>query len=245
MLVVLLAALDQTIVATALPTIVGDLGGLDRLAWVTSAFLLAQTAVTPIYGKLGDLYGRKRILQSAIVLFLIGSALCGQSEQHDRADRLPGGPGSRSRRADRARPGGHRRRRQPPRAGPLPGSLRRRVRRRQHRRAVARGRDRDGRLVAVDLLHQPAGGYRRIRGPGGGAPGAGAARAPVDRLPGSRPAGRRSERDRARHEPRRDDLGVGVGAGGARGGAGCRADRGVRARRAPCPGADPAALAAA
>ena len=79
MLVLLLAALDQTIVATALPTIVSDLGGLERLAWVTSAFLLAQTAVTPIYGKLGDLYGRKRILQSAIVLFLIGSALCGQA----------------------------------------------------------------------------------------------------------------------------------------------------------------------
>jgi EmrB/QacA subfamily drug resistance transporter len=79
MLVLLLAALDQTIVATALPTIVGDLGGLDRLAWVTSAFLLAQTAVTPVYGKLGDLYGRKRILQSAVILFLIGSALCGQA----------------------------------------------------------------------------------------------------------------------------------------------------------------------
>ena len=80
MLVLLLAALDQTIVATALPTIVGDLGGLNRLSWVTSAFLLAQTAVTPIYGKLGDLYGRKRILQSAVVLFLIGSALCGQAQ---------------------------------------------------------------------------------------------------------------------------------------------------------------------
>jgi len=79
MLVLLLAALDQTIVATALPTIVGDLGGLDRLAWVTSAFLLAQTAVTPVYGKLGDLYGRKRVLQSAVILFLIGSALCGQA----------------------------------------------------------------------------------------------------------------------------------------------------------------------
>jgi EmrB/QacA subfamily drug resistance transporter len=79
MLVLLLAALDQTIVATALPTIVSDLGGLNRLAWVTSAFLLAQTVVTPIYGKLGDLYGRKRILQSAIVLFLVGSALCGQA----------------------------------------------------------------------------------------------------------------------------------------------------------------------
>jgi len=77
MLVVLLAALDQTIVATALPTIVGELGGLDRLAWVTSAFLLAQTAVTPVYGKLGDLYGRKPVLQSAVGLFLLGSALCG------------------------------------------------------------------------------------------------------------------------------------------------------------------------
>jgi EmrB/QacA subfamily drug resistance transporter len=83
MLVMLLAALDQTIVATALPTIVGDLGGLSHLAWVTSAFLLAQTAVTPIYGKLGDLYGRKRVLQTAVVLFLIGSALCGQSNSMD------------------------------------------------------------------------------------------------------------------------------------------------------------------
>jgi len=80
MLVLLLAALDQTIVATALPAIVSGLGGLTRLASVTSAFLLAQTVVTPIYGKVGDLYGRKRILQSAIVLFLIGSALCGQAQ---------------------------------------------------------------------------------------------------------------------------------------------------------------------
>ncbi len=77
MLAMLLAALDQTIVATALPTIVGDLGGLERLSWVTSAYLLAQTVVTPLYGKLGDLYGRKRILQCAVVLFLLGSALCG------------------------------------------------------------------------------------------------------------------------------------------------------------------------
>jgi EmrB/QacA subfamily drug resistance transporter len=83
MLVLLLAALDQTIVATALPTIVSDLGGLSHLSWVTSAFLLAQTVVTPIYGKVGDLYGRKRILQSAIVLFLAGSALCGQAHSMD------------------------------------------------------------------------------------------------------------------------------------------------------------------
>src|SRR3954463_328036 len=79
LLVMLLAALDSTIVSTALPTIVGELGGLEHLAWVVTAYLLAQTVVTPIYGKLGDLYGRKVVLQSGIVLFLIGSALCGLS----------------------------------------------------------------------------------------------------------------------------------------------------------------------
>src|SRR5438552_15171965 len=76
----LLAALDQTIVATALPTIAGDFGGLSHISWVVSAYLLAQTAVTPLYGKLGDLYGRKVVLQSAVVLFLVGSALCGAAQ---------------------------------------------------------------------------------------------------------------------------------------------------------------------
>ena len=80
LLVMLLAALDSTIVATALPTIVGEFGGLAHISWVVTAYLLAQTIVTPIYGKLGDLYGRKRVLQFAIVLFLIGSALCGLSQ---------------------------------------------------------------------------------------------------------------------------------------------------------------------
>src|SRR3954468_8262990 len=79
LLVMLLAALDSTIVATALPTIVGELGGLDRLAWGLTAYLLAQTVVTPLYGKLGDLYGRKKVVQTAIVIFLAGSALCGLS----------------------------------------------------------------------------------------------------------------------------------------------------------------------
>ncbi|BBA97163.1 putative major facilitator transporter [Actinacidiphila reveromycinica] len=73
----LLAALDQTIVSTALPTIVSDLGGIDHLSWVVTAYLLASTAATPLWGKLGDMYGRKRLFQSVIVLFLIGSALCG------------------------------------------------------------------------------------------------------------------------------------------------------------------------
>src|SRR5919205_1574413 len=80
LLVMLLAALDSTIVATALPTIVSEFGGLAHISWVVTAYLLAQTIVTPIYGKLGDLYGRKRVLQFAIVIFLIGSALCGLSQ---------------------------------------------------------------------------------------------------------------------------------------------------------------------
>jgi EmrB/QacA subfamily drug resistance transporter len=80
MLVLLMAALDSTIVATALPTIVGDLGGLDHISWVVTAYLLAQTAVTPLYGKLGDLYGRKIVLQVGLVVFLIGSALCGAAQ---------------------------------------------------------------------------------------------------------------------------------------------------------------------
>jgi EmrB/QacA subfamily drug resistance transporter len=80
MMGMLLAALDQTIVSTALPTIVGDLGGLSHLSWVVTAYLLASTASTPLWGKLGDLYGRKTFFQAAIVLFLVGSALSGLSQ---------------------------------------------------------------------------------------------------------------------------------------------------------------------
>jgi EmrB/QacA subfamily drug resistance transporter len=83
LLVMLMAALDQTIVATALPTIVGDLGGLSHISWVVTAYLLAQTAVTPLYGKLGDMFGRKIVLQVGLVVFLIGSALCGISQSLD------------------------------------------------------------------------------------------------------------------------------------------------------------------
>jgi EmrB/QacA subfamily drug resistance transporter len=79
MLGMFLAALDQTIVSTALPTIVGDFHRSDLLSWVITAYLLASTASTPLWGKAGDLYGRKRVFQLAIVVFLVASALCGAS----------------------------------------------------------------------------------------------------------------------------------------------------------------------
>jgi MFS family permease len=95
MLVMLLAALDQTIVSTALPTIVGDLGGLEHLSWVVTAYLLAVTIVTPLYGKLGDLYGRKRVLQGALVLFLAGGGGGGGAPAMNHLIPIPpgGGPG--------------------------------------------------------------------------------------------------------------------------------------------------------
>jgi EmrB/QacA subfamily drug resistance transporter len=76
----LMAAIDSTIVATALPTITDELGGLNHITWVVTAYMLAQAASTPVYGKLGDLYGRKRLFQSAIAIFLVGSVLCGLSQ---------------------------------------------------------------------------------------------------------------------------------------------------------------------
>ena len=79
MLGMLLAALDQTIVSTALPTIVGDLKGGSHIAWIITAYLLATTVSTPLWGKLGDQYGRKIFFQAAIVIFLIGSILSGLS----------------------------------------------------------------------------------------------------------------------------------------------------------------------
>jgi EmrB/QacA subfamily drug resistance transporter len=79
LLAIIIAMLDQLVVATALPRIVGDLHGLNQLAWVVTAYILASTVTTPLYGKLGDQYGRKRWLMIAIVIFLVGSALSGLS----------------------------------------------------------------------------------------------------------------------------------------------------------------------
>lgn len=80
MLAMFLAALDQTIVSTALPKIAVDLNGLNKLSWVATSYLLASAIVTPIYGKLGDMFGRKKIFITSIVIFLIGSVLCGLSQ---------------------------------------------------------------------------------------------------------------------------------------------------------------------
>lgn len=79
-LAMLMAAMDQTIVATALPTMASEFGGLDMLPWVVTAYLLTSTTTTPIYGKLSDLYGRKRVLETAILLFLLGSVLCAAAQ---------------------------------------------------------------------------------------------------------------------------------------------------------------------
>src|SRR5204862_7579690 len=79
-----LAALDQTIVSTALPTITGDLGGLSHLSWVVTSYLLATTVSTPLYGKLGDIFGRKQLFQIAIFIFLVGSMLSGLAQSMEQ-----------------------------------------------------------------------------------------------------------------------------------------------------------------
>ena len=156
MLGMFLAALDQTIVATALPTIAGDLHSLSRLAWVVTAYLLASTVSTPLWGKLGDQYGRKIFFQAAIVIFLIGSALAGLSQTMTeliifRAVQGIGGGGLMVGAqtiigdvvpASRARP--------------LPGLLRRGVRRDQRRRAADRRLLRGQPVLALGLLREPA-----------------------------------------------------------------------------------------
>jgi EmrB/QacA subfamily drug resistance transporter len=84
LLAIMLAMLDQLIVGTALPRIVGSLGGVAHLSWVVTAYVLASTITTPLYGKLGDMYGRKKLFMAAIVLFLAGSALAGLSQTMDQ-----------------------------------------------------------------------------------------------------------------------------------------------------------------
>ena len=80
LIAMLLGSLDQTIVSTALPTIVGELGGIEQLSWVVTAYMLAATVSMPLWGRVSDLYGRKRLFQAAIVVFLVGSAASGAAQ---------------------------------------------------------------------------------------------------------------------------------------------------------------------
>ena len=158
MLVMLLASLDQTIVSTALPTIVGELGGLAHLSWIVTAYLLATTIVTPLYGKLGDLFGRKIVLQSAILLFLLGSALCGISRSMLELILFRALP--RRWRADGNGHGRGRRHRHAARTRSLPGPVRRCVRRLDRHRSSDRRLFRRASELEMDLLHQPSVGTR-------------------------------------------------------------------------------------
>ena len=154
MLGMFLAALDQTVVATALPTIVGDLHGASHLTWVVTAYLLTSTVSTPLWGKLGDQFGRKFFFQAAIVIFLVGSALSGLSHSMlelivFRALQGLGGGGLMvgaqtivGRRGLAAR------------AGPLHGAVHGHVRHHHGDRAADRRRLRRLPELAVDLLHQ-------------------------------------------------------------------------------------------
>ena len=169
----LLAALDQTIVATALPTVVADLGGAGHQSWVVTSYLLASTIVTAVVGKLGDLFGRKTVFQAAVVFFLAGSVLCGLA-------------GSMTMLVGVARLAGHRRRRLMvtamarhrrghPAAGtrPLSRRTRRRVRRHHSHRPAARRILHRSPDLALGLLDQRSGGDRGVprrcrRHPGAG-----------------------------------------------------------------------------
>ncbi|EPH41212.1 hypothetical protein STRAU_5714 [Streptomyces aurantiacus JA 4570] len=150
MLALLLAALEQMIVATALPKIVGELHGLDKMSWAITAYLLTSTVGLPIYGKLGDLFGRKGVFQFAIVVFVIGSALAGWSRTMEQliAFRALQGVGAGGLLIGRHRAA--------PRAGPLHGHDRCRLRPGLRRGPPARRLLHRPCLLALVLLLQRA-----------------------------------------------------------------------------------------
>ena len=161
LLTMLLAALDQVVVATALPTIAASLGDIDNMSWVVTANLLTGTAVTPLYGKLSDIYGRRTMLLIGTGIFAVGSLACALAPM---LALIPARAlqGARRRRLDAAGADHRRRRRLAARAAALPGlhlldlhhlDGRRAARRRLHRRAPA---------LVVDLLDQPAALRRRL-----------------------------------------------------------------------------------
>ena len=152
----MLAMLDQLVVSTALPRIVGDLGGVTHLSWVVTAYVLASTVTTPLYGKLGDLYGRKRLLMIAIVIFLVGSALSGLAHSMDQliAFRALQGLGAGGLMVGAIATIGDLV--SPARARPVHGLHHGRDDARHDRRAAGRRVHHRQLLLALDLLHQHA-----------------------------------------------------------------------------------------
>ncbi len=156
MLTMFLAALDQTIVATALPTIGRQFSDVSNLSWVITAYLLASTAVAPVFGTLSDIYGRRAMIIAALSLFIAGSILCALAPNMPvlilaRGLQGLGGGGIMPVRADRDF-----RRGQPARARPVSGLFQRRLDGRRHRRTGARRRVRRTSALVDDLLDQRA-----------------------------------------------------------------------------------------
>ena len=185
-----LAALDQSIVGTALPRITSELGGLDKLSWVVTAYMLTATASTPLWGKISDLYGRRLLFQIAIVTFLVGSLLAGFSQNIEQLIALPRHPGPRRRWPDVAGARHDRRHHPAARARSLPGLLRRGLRYVVRARPGARRLLRRRPRLAVDLLHQRPDRPGRAGGHLGRAEDAARAPRALDRLPRRRSRGR-------------------------------------------------------
>ena len=151
-----LAALDQTIVATALPTIGRQFNDVSNLSWVITAYLLASTAVAPVFGTLSDIYGRRAMIIVSLSLFVAGSVLCAHRAEHAGADPRARPAGARRRRHHAGRADRDLRRGEPARTRPIPGLFQRRMGGRRHCWAGARRRVRRTSALVDDLLDQPA-----------------------------------------------------------------------------------------
>ena len=161
MLPMFLAAVDQTIVATALPAIVASTGEVERASWVVVSYLIASTVAAPIYGRLGDQYGRRRLMIVGLCVFMAASLLVRAVHQHRGAHGGPGAAGARRRRPDDLVAGAGRRGHSAARAGALPGLSGGRRGFRQCVRAGGRRLHGAASGLALDLPDQPAARPRR------------------------------------------------------------------------------------